>query len=232
MTVLANDRLGQLFRVPEKTWMAINKRVGEAAAAAEVTGYIEQYIPEFPLLINVCEIWKNHTHDSLLLQSEGITLYARDAAEGFGGLLDTIQAMDIPSDKFPDDIVRRAWGLLKALNDSTHRVSKSIQGIEAEVSDFFAVNQEIDRQIARYKDKLGLSWESFGNIIPEMNLAAGEMNRGWWNLSQQLAGLTSDSSLLWLQRPDIETALICWKNLELDAAYFHGITKTQKFYEE
>ncbi|MDQ6481327.1 hypothetical protein [Dyadobacter sp. LHD-138] len=232
MTVLANDRLGQLFRVPEKTWTVINKRVGEAAAAAEVTGYIEQYIPEFPLLINVCEIWKNHTHDSLLLQSEGITLYARDAAEGFGGLLDTMQTMDISSDKFPDDIAQRAWGLLKALDESTDRVSKSILGIEAQVSDFLAVNEEIDRQIARYKDKLGLSWESFGNIIPEMNLAVGEMSRGWWNLSQQLGELTPDRSLLWLQKPDIETALICWENLELDAAYFRGVAKTQKFYDE
>lgn len=233
MTMLANDTLGQLFTVPEKDWTVINKRVGEAAAVASVTGYIEQYIPEFPLLVSVCDVWKNQTYDSLIRQSAGIILYARNAADDFASLSDLIQMMDNSSDELSDNIKQQVWALLKKLDERTVFFSKPMEEIETDISIFLSVNQDVDRQISRYKDKLGIFWEPFEDVIPEINLAAGIMGQGWRDLSQKLQEFSQSGlniTLPLLKQLDIETALVYWQNLESDARIFRAVAERQKFY--
>lgn len=233
MTLLSNNTLGALFTVPEKDWTIINKRVGEAVALAPVISYIEHYIPGFPLLIAVCDVWKGQTYDAMIRQAKRIIIYAQRAAEQLERILDLIKTTEGSADSTGEHIKQQVLELMISLTAYTVEVCKSMEGIETDIRIFLSVNFEVDEQIGRYKDKLGLLWEPLGNIIPEINRAVGNTRMGWINLLNQLQPLTKPtavSSLESFRYLDFKTALDQWQSLEQHAHVFGMIADRQKVY--
>jgi hypothetical protein len=233
MTILNNKALGQLFTVPEEDWIAINKRVGETAAAEGIASYIEQYIPEFPSLIQECNVWKGQTFDGMISQSAAISHYAGSAIIGFEGLLNAINALDPSQPTVPEPLQQKTLSLLSDLSKSTDLLSKIISDLNVQITTFLSVNQEVDAQILRYKEKLEVFWEPLGNIITHVDTATGLVTGVWLALSmdlQQYKDKSVDITMPFLLQLDIESALVNWKSLQAEADAFHQISANQKQY--
>jgi hypothetical protein len=233
MTTLTNNALGQSFTVPKQGWTAINIRVGKTNATAGVASYIEQYIPEFPRLIQVCNVWTDQTFDSLINQSAAISRYAATAITGFRALLDVIKKLDPAQPKVPDAVQQQTIRLLTDLSKATDVLSKAIADVNAQINSFSSVNQSVDARIFRYKDKLEVFWAPLGNIITHIDNATHLVTCIWLTLAldlQQYVRTTPDVNLLFLKKLDIEAALLCWKSLQEEADAFHQISESQKQY--
>jgi len=233
MTTLTNNALGQLFTVPKQDWTAINIRVGKTAATAHVTSYIEQYIPEFPRLIQVCKIWTDQTFDSLIRQAAAVSNYAATAIMAFRALLDVVKTLDLSQSKIPESVQQQTIKILNDLSKSTDVLSKGISDVNAQISSFSSVNQSVDARIFRYKDKLEVVWAPLGNIITHIDNATHLVTCIWLTLAldlQKYVRTTPDVNLTFLQQLDIEAALLCWKSLQEEADAFQQISGSQKQY--
>jgi len=233
MTALTSKSLGRLFTVPENDWTAINKRVGEAAAGADVAQYISEYIPEFPVLVTVCKLWQDQTFERLIEQSAAVSLYAGNAIYGFQELLKEISVMDRSSGKIPDRIIQLTYLQFDNLNQSTLALSKIVASVGVSISDFLYVNQEVDMRIARYTNKLGIYWEPLGQTIINVNSAVEQSTGDWFALThtmQRILDSRPEITMPLLLNLEINAAINCWRKLQLEADLFNSFSENQVHY--
>ncbi|MCF2447737.1 hypothetical protein L0657_27530 [Dyadobacter sp. CY345] len=233
MTSLISQSLGRLFTVPEHDWTAINKRVGEAAAGAEVAQYLSEYIPEFPVLITVSKLWQDQTFESLIDLSAAVSLYAGNAVYGFQELLMAISQLDKSSDKVPDSVRHLTCLQFDNLTQSTSALSKIVSSVGVNILDFLYVNQEVDIRIARYTSRLGIYWEPLGETILKVDSAVTKSTADWFSLAdtmQRILDVKPEITMCFLQNLDINTAITCWKKLQIEADSFNTFSENQVHY--
>lgn len=233
MTALTSQSLGRLFTVPEHDWTAINKRVGEAAAGAEVAQYLSEYIPEFPVLVTVCKLWQDKTFESLIDLSAAVSLYAGNAIYGFQELLRAMSQLDRSSDKVPDNVRQLACLQFDNLSQSTFVLSKIVSSVGVNILDFLYVNQEVDIRIARYTSQLGIYWEPLGETIIKVDSAVAKSTGDWFSLMdtmQRILDVKPEITMSFLQNLDINTAISCWKKLQVEADSFNTFSEDQIHY--
>lgn len=233
MTALTNVSPGRLFTIPEEKWTAINKRVGEASSASGVTGYIGQYIPEFDLLVTVCKLWQEETFDRLINQSEAISTYAHYAIDRFQWLLDTVNKLNSEEHQLPESIQDQTIGLLRGLSEQTDTLCQTVTSTAEQVRNFLATNRDVDFQLIRYKEKLGIFWEPLEEIVTTMDYAARQESQDWCVLSEnlgQFVATVQDITFPVFRGLNIETSLNNWKNLKTECDLFRAISADQKRY--
>lgn len=233
MTALTPDFLGQLFTVPEKDWASINKRVGEAAAAADATRYIAQYIPEFAVLILVCDLWREQTFERLIRESIAISHYAENAITAYKQLNSIVGMMSVDYEEITGEWKDYTLQVISGLNYNVNSICHSINLTERQVFEFLEANRQADIQLSRYTEKLGIFWEPLGNVITEIE-AASRLTTGQWNRMllnlNQINNPTVRLTLPFLIHLDIEASLIRCKNLQLQADRFYRIARDQTKY--
>ena len=233
MTALTPDFLGQLFTVPEKDWTSVNKRVGEAAASADVTGYIAQYIPEFAVLLLVCDLWREQTFERLVKEAVAISRYAENAIEAYRKLNMIVGMISSGHEEITGEWKESVQRVISDLGCHVNSICQSVNLTDWQVFDFLEANRRADIQLSRYTEKLGFFWEPLGEVITEMKaasrLTAGQWNRMAHNLNQlnnSAVGLT----LPFLIRLDIEASLVRCINLKSQADKFYLIARDQTKY--
>lgn len=233
MSLLTNNDLGQLYSIPEEDWTAINKRVGATAAASGIANYIENYIPEFPNLIHVCELWKTQTFNGLINQSAAISQYTGTAVNRFQTLLNVISTISPSETQVPEAVKEQTRQALIELSSTTTDLCKVNSEVNIQISNFLAINVKVDAQMLRFREKLGIFWEPLGQTITRVENATGLVTGSWLAIATDLenyAKLSPSVTMPFILQLDIEAAIVSWKSLQAEANAFMQISKNQKQY--
>ncbi len=233
MSILTNQNLGQLFRIPEEDWAAINQRVGNTASAAGIANYIKNYIPEFPNLIVVCNLWKDQTFNGLIQQSAAINRYTVLAVNRFQNLLNVITSLPPSQDQVPESIQNQTKLTLLELGKWTGDICKQNEVVNRQIRDFLAINTKVDAEMLRFKEKLGIFWDPLGQTITRLDNATGLVTGSWLAISADLGNYASaspDINMSFLLQLDIEVAIVNWKSLQAESEAFMQISDKQRQY--
>jgi hypothetical protein len=95
--------LGRLFAVPAVDWIAIDDRVTITIDAQNIAPEIEQYIPNYPDLLQACIAWRSSTWSGLITQRVNTEMFAAKAADVLGQLSSDLSGVK-PGDPVPESV--------------------------------------------------------------------------------------------------------------------------------
>src|SRR5215472_7910039 len=93
------------YAVPATDWVAVNNRVAAVIKLQDMldVAYIENFIPTYPVLLQVCTTWQSATWSGLIVQAVNTELFANDAAKVLGQLSSDLSAVK-PGDPVPPSV--------------------------------------------------------------------------------------------------------------------------------
>ena len=226
---LVNESIGSLFTVPEGDWTQINKRVGLALLAKDISQQIARYLPDFPALVNVCESWKARTFPGLVQESATLPAYCVRAREDFSKLQQRLSGLD-PNSPLPPNVKQEAESVIGKLAESSAPRERAFKDLSTDLAAFTSVNQLIDAKIKSYTDRLGPEWKSIDPAAGAVSRASGLVLGAWLAITSDLSAVVSgritvDSALLF--GLEISSALLAWENVQREAEQFSHIAPGQ-----
>src|SRR3954468_2816691 len=95
--------LGRPFAVPAVDWIAIDDRVAITIDAQNIAPEIEQYISNYPDLLQACIAWRSSTWSGLITQGVNTEMFAAKAADVLGQLSSDLSGVK-PGDPVPESV--------------------------------------------------------------------------------------------------------------------------------
>ncbi len=233
MIKLASSSVSQIYTISAQDWTAINQRVGAALAAKTIESTIDQTLPGYTALLASCQLWQQHTFQDLIALSKQITTYAQTAEAGFGSLDKSVKAIEAGNGEVTEPLKQQTNALLKKLAADTAPLASACAATAARVVVFLATNRVVDAQMAASKNSFGKFWTPIGQYIQSLERAAGLVTGGWSAITHDLTNTLAspiDVTVPFLESLNIEAALVCWQNVQQEAAAFPALVAGQEKY--
>ncbi|MFC4817485.1 MULTISPECIES: hypothetical protein [unclassified Flavobacterium] len=234
MLNLASTAVSELFTIPVNDWTAINKRVGEIKASANIKDYISSILAGYPDLLTSCLQWEKSTFIGLINQSNELAKYADEAISNFTLLNNNVKAsLNAGNTKVPNDLQQQTIATLEKLRNDTIPLENTSNSLSSEVLTFLNNNIIVDTQMLKYKDTLGTFWAPIGDNINTLEGAASNVTSVWSAITDDLnntlnAPITVDFAFI--TSLNIDAAIIDWQNIKAEATAFPLLTNGQENY--
>jgi hypothetical protein len=229
---LTSEELGNVVVVPQGDWTVINQRVGLTLLAENIASTIGQFLPVFPELVPVCRMWKDRTFAELIDHTRQLEAQAAAAIRDFGALQAELDTLGF-NDPLPDALRRQAEAAIGALAKSTAELSVRFDRISADVTEFTIRNQVVDQNIEQYRRMLGPNWQSILPSTSKVSDASGLVRGHWHALTDDLANIARNPVTItppFLLSLQIQSALLAWSNLKMQAVAFVAMAVGQDRY--
>lgn len=233
MPDLTNKTLAQLYTIPATDWEVINKRVGIVIEAQSIQSYISAYLPDYPTLLNLCQLWTQTTFTGLKAQSTAISNYSTKAITNFSKLNNSIKQIGDQSGTVPANIKEQTKNLLDELACDTKTLSGVVSTLLTQVRNFLTHNEIVDSQIAKHKDKLGDFWPNVSKYISDFESATGLVMGEWQAISNDLSTVVSspiDVTMPFLESLSLDVALTTWQSISVETSAFPSNVAGQEKY--
>jgi hypothetical protein len=229
---LTSEELGNVVVVPQGDWTVINQRVGLTLLAENIASTIGQFLPGFPELVPVCRMWKDRTFAELIDHTRQLEAQAAAAIRDFGALQAELDTLGF-NDPLPDALRRQAEAAIGALAKSTAELSVRFDRISADVTEFTIRNRVVDQNIEQYRRMLGPNWQSILPSTSKVSDASGLVRGHWHALTDDLANIARNPVTIttpFLMSLQIQSALLAWSNLKMQAVAFVAMAVGQDRY--
>ena len=233
MLSLASSSVSRLFTIPAIDWTVINKRVGLVIDTSRIGSTIAAVLPAYPALLADSLLWKSETFQGLINKSELLCSYSAGAITSFSNLNNKVkQVIDTGAD-LNEELKSETAAVLQQLSTDTAPLAAAFQTLSGEVLAFLDNNKAIDAQIASNKSKLGSFWQPVGEVITNLEQAAGLVTGEWQAILDDLVNARVspvDITLPYIESLNIDAAIVCWTNVQSEAAAFPQIVAGQEQY--
>jgi hypothetical protein len=229
---LTSEELGNVVVVPQGDWTVINQRVGLTLLTENIASTIGQFLPVFPELVPVCRMWKDRTFAELIDHTRQLEAQAAAAIRDFGALQAELDTLGF-NDPLPDALRRQAEAAIGALAKSTAELSVRFDRISADVTEFTIRNRVVDQNIEQYRRMLGPNWQSILPSTSKVSDASGLVRGHWHALTDDLANIARNPVTIttpFLMSLQIQSALLAWSNLKMQAVAFVAMAVGQDRY--
>lgn len=234
MLSLASSSVSDMFTIPTSDWTAMNKRVGEVMASANIREYISSILEGYPNLLSSSVQWKSETFSGLIHQSKQLSDYADKAITSFTLLNDNVKsAIKAGNSKMPNDLQQQTISTLETLKNNTIPLKNISDTLSAEVLNFLTCNIVVDNQMLKYKDVLGNFWDPIGNNINTLEKSAGHVTSVWSSITDDLNFALSSTvtvDFAFITSLNIDMAIMNWQNVKTESAAFPALTNGQEQY--
>jgi len=216
MSILINENGADLFTIPNESWVVINQWVGEIFTGRGFVPVLTKVLPAYPAGLKSCELWTTKTYPQLILQSEKLSTYAKQAIDDFSDLNTKVKS--IRETPVPVAIQHQTIAVLDALIKRTAPLAKDFSILENQLSDFLTANIQLRKQMdteieAAFFEKETLVFEQ----------ALRRLNGTWLALYDDLRNVNStpiDPTLPFIESLNIDAAIIQWENIQKEAEAF------------
>lgn len=229
---LTSDELGSLFVISESDWTAVSKRVGLTSLTKDIAGQVAKYLPDFPKLVEVCQLWKNVTFPGMVAQSRNLSAYSAQSIGSFTALQQKVSQLQ-PNEELPPAVKNEAEKALGALAQSTATIGGAFTDLEGQIETFSKVNQVVDADINNYTARLSPEWKSIQTSVDAVDRATGRIRGVWQAINNDLQSVVSGQIPIttpFLMGLDIQSALLSWRNLQQESTAFPSLAQGQDKY--
>jgi hypothetical protein len=223
--------VGRVYAIPKDTWLAIAQRVSQVLQIVQIGSIITQYIPNYPLLLSACQLWRNNTFPLLIADAAQTAMFANQAAATLIKLSGDLSGLS-PDDLVPDPVKFIFRVEFAALAETAGELGSVIDKLAGEVANFVEQNRLADQAIAQLVGRLPPDWPGLVAIAgPIMSLDNGliDMQGGWAIIAQALSAASSEHveiTIAALLAIDIKLAVTQWLELVEAVKSFEAMVAT------
>src|SRR4051794_15087821 len=191
------------FAVPTGDWAALDERVSLTIEAQNIAPEIEQYIPNYPDLLQACITWRSTTWSGLIAHGVNTELFGAKAADELGQLSDDLSGVK-PGDPVPEAVSFIIRVSFQALEQLAGQQAGNAQTLAGPIAAFVSANQAADASL----QKVPLDgWSPIAGPIASLDAAASDLQTGWGLVASQLQAASTD-------RLQITTAALLTSNID------------------
>jgi len=207
------------YAVPASDWIVINDRVAVTIEAQNIASEIEEYIPNYPDLLQVCTTWRSATWSGLIAQAVNTELFGNDAAEVLGKLGSDLSGLK-PDDPVPASVSFIITVQFQALAQTAGQQGTTASGLAGQMAAFVSANRAADASL----EKLPLDgWSPIAGPISSLETATADIQTAWSAIASQLrtaAGGQVEITTADLLASNLSTAITSWQALANAAGAF------------
>jgi len=207
------------YAVPASDWIVINDRVAVTIEAQNIASEIEEYIPNYPDLLQVCTTWRSATWSGLIAQAVNTELFGNDAAEVLGKLGSDLSGLK-PDDPVPASVSFIITVQFQALAQTAGQQGTTASGLAGQIAAFVSANRAADASL----EKLPLDgWSPIAGPISSLETATADIQTAWSAIASQLrtaAGGQVEITTADLLASNLSTAITSWQALANAAGAF------------
>jgi hypothetical protein len=213
------------FTVPASDWAALDQRVATTIAAQNIAPEIEEYIPNYPDLLQACMTWHSTTWSGLITQAVNTELFGTKAAEVLGQLSDDLSGVE-PGDPVPGSVSFIIRVQFQALAQVAGDQAGTAQSLVGQIATFVSANRAADASL----QKIPLDgWFPIAGPIGSLEATTTDLQAGWGAVVSQLqaaSGERLEITTAALLASNLDTAITSWKTLAQSAATFVSMVAT------
>jgi hypothetical protein len=232
MPQLANNDVAGLFTISVEDWKAVSKRVGAVMAVALIQDDVTRYLPGYSDLRQHSILWQNNIFPGLITQSKTLASYAAKAISDFSALNKAAKQLDNSRD-VPPTLQMLIVFNLKQLKDDTLELINSFGVLSVLLMMFLNDNKQVDMQMEKSKDELGIFWKPLGQIITSLEEEIGRVTGIWNAIADDLQyAITTPVNVTkaYIESLNLEAAINIWEKVQAEAGAFASKVEEQAKY--
>ncbi|MCL2394430.1 MAG: hypothetical protein FWC87_07035 [Acidimicrobiaceae bacterium] len=207
------------YAVPASDWAIINERAALTVEMQGVASELEQYVPNYPVLLQACTLWRSVTWGALITQAVDTELFGNDAAAVLEQISSDLSGVG-PNDPVPASISFLTTVQFQALAKTAGELGGAASKLAGGIAGFVAANRDADASLEKFPLD---GWPTIGGPIDSVERAMAGLQQSWGAIVSQLkapSGGESKITTAGLLASNLSAAISSWDGLAKDARSF------------